>query len=324
MALFLCPNPPKNKNDKCLIGIISCEKNNQLGFKFYNEKKIEAAGIAILDPIDLFDNIQIRDNIRAVVLDIFDFKHPDYPINLKYCQMVAEKLKNLNILYSFISHITFTYLCPLVAANVRTKLDETLLIILLSDEGLLVVELCRTMDGYKVMNARPVLNSPSRSHADMKADILDPCPNYKWIIAVDPSERHPSLMKDIKKSILKSKKLITLTNMRPDDLGKAIAAVVARMDDPSYVDFHIIPRNEKMFAIMYDTNRVFLHNSDYTLPFNESLLVSKSLEPLIVSFSIEGDASFPFRRFPGKMLPSEKHYLPGNDAFIDNRSLINL
>ena len=287
MNPVMYPSLPKDKKDKCLIGCIKSDGNSEdLWFNFWNESKMEEFGVVQLDPIELFDNSPIRENIKAILLDMFHFKHPDYPINHRYCQMVAEKLDSLKISYYFITHKFFTYLSPLIATNIRTKLGETLLFVILNDKAFLVAELCRTPLGYKLESERLVEYSSSKDPTLLRTEILGPCPTHKWIIAVDPSETHQAVMKHVKKNILKSKKLITLAPLGPSDLGKVVAEVVKRLDDPSQVDFHIIPKTLGHFAVMRKPKIILIHaiGDSETLPFSKSLVIPKTIQPLTVGY----------------------------------------
>uniref|UniRef100_A0AC34F1S3 Uncharacterized protein n=1 Tax=Panagrolaimus sp. ES5 TaxID=591445 RepID=A0AC34F1S3_9BILA len=190
-------------------------------------------------------------HVKAAVLQIMDFQHREYPSNVHFRLLLAKELKKNKIPFQFINAEGFVITKLLVAANIECISGEMILIVLVSEDYLVVREIYRIHDRYFCPNIDQKRIFECKKGYDLekaKVEILKDS-NPKKIILAALSPYSKAVLKDMRNTVLKSKKLIVNETVSNFDEYKALVEMARRLEDKSFNKFFVIPRINTSFIV---------------------------------------------------------------------------
>uniref|UniRef100_A0A914QAA2 Uncharacterized protein n=1 Tax=Panagrolaimus davidi TaxID=227884 RepID=A0A914QAA2_9BILA len=189
--------------------------------------------------------------VKSVILQVMDFEHPDFPTNVHFRLALAKELKKHKIPFLFNNAEGFVITKLLVAANIECCSGEMILIVLIAEDYVVVREIYRIQSSYYCPNVeqKRIFNCPKGYNLEKAKLEIFKNSNPKKIILAALYPYSKSIMKDMRNTVLKSKKLIVNESVSCFDEHRALVEMAKRLKDKSWNKFYVIPRINTSFIV---------------------------------------------------------------------------
>uniref|UniRef100_A0AC34H0C1 Uncharacterized protein n=1 Tax=Panagrolaimus sp. ES5 TaxID=591445 RepID=A0AC34H0C1_9BILA len=225
---------------------------------------------------------------NAFIFNVFELQHFDFCEALKQQETIIRLLRQLKAPYYFLRNEAIFATTMLITSNtISENVGETILLVCVIHEELIVLELLRKSDGYMIVERRDVDCEDETDYRKLKKEILGNRHPFKIIVSPVLVTSNKKLMDIVKNQILKSMEITVLEYNFEKDTSAFLGAIIMYLDDKSSNMFHILPRCHSGYAVsLYPspTNMevaLFVVNKNDALPLEKSCLLPRTTKSTV-------------------------------------------